>query len=154
MRQNEIILVSQNKSTLDYIENHLSYSLKKAVCHLSRSRKIHKTDEISEIKKFIIHTNVKGSITQSYRVNLWRHNGIFFFARITTSKKVQSLVQFHKISCSHTSHYCMPLRRSFSSVFTAADSLKLPFLSASQALSYKKFLKDCLDHTEMMNDRT
>ena len=51
MRQNEIILVSQNKSTLDYIENHLSYSLKKAVCHLSRSRKIHKTDEISEIKK-------------------------------------------------------------------------------------------------------
>ena len=48
----------------------------------------------------------------------------------------------------------MPLRRSFSSVFTAADSLKLPFLSASQALSYKKFLKDCLDHTEMMNDRT
>ena len=70
MRQNEIILVSQNKSTLDYIENHLSYSLKKAVCHLSRSRKIHKTDEISEMKKFIIHVNEKGSITKSYRVNL------------------------------------------------------------------------------------
>ena len=50
MRQNEIILVSQNKSTLDYIENHLSYVLKIAVCHLSCSRKIHKTDEISEIK--------------------------------------------------------------------------------------------------------
>ena len=79
MRQNEIILVSQNKSTLDYIENHLSYSLKKAVCHLSRSRKIHKTDEISEIKKFTIHANEKGSITQSYRVNLWRHSGIFLF---------------------------------------------------------------------------
>ena len=70
MRQNEIILVSQNKSTLDYIENHLSYSLKKAVCHLSRSRKIHKTDEISEIKKFEIHANEKGSITQSYLATL------------------------------------------------------------------------------------
>ena len=70
MRQNEITLVSQNKSTLDYMENHLSYSLKKAVCHPSRLRKIHKTDEISEIKKFIIHANEKGSITQSYRVNL------------------------------------------------------------------------------------
>ena len=70
MRQNEIILFSQNKSTLDYLENHLSYSLKKAVYHLSRSCKIHKANEISEIKKFIIHVNVKGSITQSYRVNL------------------------------------------------------------------------------------
>ena len=60
MRQNEIILVSQNKSTLDYIENHLSYSPQKAVWHLSRSYKIHKTDEISEIKKFIIHANKKG----------------------------------------------------------------------------------------------
>ena len=39
-------------STLDYIENHLFYCLKKAVCCLSRSRKIHKTDEISEMKKF------------------------------------------------------------------------------------------------------
>ena len=70
MRQNEINLVSQNESTLHYMENHLFYSLKKAVCHLSCSRKICKTDEISEIKKFIIHTNEKGSITQSYRVNL------------------------------------------------------------------------------------
>ena len=70
MRQNEIILVSQNKSTLDYIENHLSYSLKKAVFHLSRSRKIHKTDEISEIKKFISHANENGSIIKSYRENL------------------------------------------------------------------------------------
>ena len=69
MRQNEIILVSQNKSTLGYLENHLSYFLKKAMCHLLRSRKIHKTDEISEIKKFIIHANQERSITQSYRVN-------------------------------------------------------------------------------------
>ena len=46
MRQNEIILVSQNKSTLDYIENHLSYTLKKALSHLSCSCKIQKTDEI------------------------------------------------------------------------------------------------------------
>ena len=103
MGQNEIILVSQNKSTLDYTENHISYSLK-AVCHLSRSPKIQKTDEISEIKKFAIHAIEKGFIKQSYHVNLWRHSGIFFFTRITTSKKGQSLVQFHKISCSHTSH--------------------------------------------------
>ena len=34
MRQNKIILVSQNKSTLDDIENHLSYSLKKAACQV------------------------------------------------------------------------------------------------------------------------
>ena len=59
MRKNEITLVSQNKSTLDYIKNHLSYSLQKAVCHLSRSRKIHKAEEISEIKKFTIHANEK-----------------------------------------------------------------------------------------------
>ena len=39
-------------STLDYTEKHLFYCLKKAVCYLSRSRKIHKTDEISEMKKF------------------------------------------------------------------------------------------------------
>ena len=39
-------------STLDSIENHLFYCLEKAVCYLSRSRKIHKTDEISEMKKF------------------------------------------------------------------------------------------------------
>ena len=58
------------KSMLDYIENHLSYSPKKAVSYLSRSRKIHKTDEVSEIKKFIIHASEKGSVTQSYRVNL------------------------------------------------------------------------------------
>ena len=70
MRQNEIILVSQNESTLDYIENHLSYSLKKAVYHLSRSSKIHKTDEISETKKFITHANEKGSIIESYCENL------------------------------------------------------------------------------------
>ena len=73
MRQNEIIWVSQNKNTLDYTENHLSHSLKKAVCHLSCSHKIHKTDEISEIKKLTIHANGKGSLslTQSYCVNLW-----------------------------------------------------------------------------------
>ena len=70
MRQSEIILVSQNKSTLGYTENHLSYSLKKAVCHLSCSSKVHKTDEISEIRKLAIHANEKGPITQSYRVNL------------------------------------------------------------------------------------
>ena len=69
MRQNKIILISQNKSSLDYIENHLSYSLKKAACQVSRSRQIHNTDEISEIKKFTIHVNEKGSITKSYRVN-------------------------------------------------------------------------------------
>ena len=57
-------------STLNYIENHPFYSLKKAVCHLSRSPKIHKTDEISEIKKFTIHANENGSFTQSCRINL------------------------------------------------------------------------------------
>ena len=50
MRQNEIILVPQNKSTSD---SFILFPQKKAECHLSRSRKIHKTDEISEIKKFM-----------------------------------------------------------------------------------------------------
>ena len=100
---------------LDYIQNHLSYSLKKAMCYLSRSHKIDKTDEISEMKKFTIHSNKK-RLSQSCRVNLWSHTDSSFFARMTTSTKGQLLVQFHKILCSNTSHYCMPLRSYFPSV--------------------------------------
>ena len=121
-------IVSQNKSTLDYIENHLSYSLKKAAFHLLCLRKIHKTGEISELKNFTIHANEKGSITYSYGINFWHHSHISVFARIATSKKGQSLVQFHKISCSLTSHCCTSLRRSFSSLL---DNLQVPFLSTS-----------------------
>ena len=59
MRQSEIILVSQKSFIL---------FPKKAVCHLSRSSKIHKTDEISEIKKIhnscqrkrVYHTIISG----------------------------------------------------------------------------------------------
>ena len=56
MRQNEIILVSQNGSFMDVGLHRKSFILfpKKAVCHFSRSLKIHKTDEISGIKKLTI----------------------------------------------------------------------------------------------------
>ena len=54
MRQHEIILVYPNEPFKHVGLYRKTFILlpKKAVCYLSRSRKIHKTDEISEMKKF------------------------------------------------------------------------------------------------------
>ena len=75
--------------------------------HLSGSRKIHITDEIYEIKKFITHANEKGSITQSYRVNLWHHllesQPLKRFSRFSSFIKYHALIR-HTTAC----HYAAP----------------------------------------------
>ena len=71
-----------------------------------------KTDEISEIKKFTIHVNEKGSITQSCRVIFYAIAAFSFLLESQPLKRVSRL---------SISIY----------LFAVVDNLQLPFLSAS-----------------------